>query len=231
MHRHLIYLIAVVLASASLSTGSPAECYDFEDDPGLQVHVNEGGSDQHYFMLPDAIEIMEGARISVRFIVHDYRYSSYGHSTVWGAQDQELEILPSVRINLHYDQQPVPQFSIYSREFAQLGERFPLEVGIWYRVDVVRHGDTATAELHEDPGDLLFTDTLDALWFPFDKFMVCYDYYGGGYCRWDEENAEIDFRSDRGSNYIEGSIDYVCFGDEPTAAAEVTWGGIKAAYR
>jgi hypothetical protein len=140
---------------------------------------------------------------------------------------------PTVRLNLHYTAS-VPEFSIHANGVSS--PRYTLQIGQDYCANLIRSGDMAEVELYEMIGDslgaLVFTYALAADWPTFDRFLVGYDYYAGGYCLWNELECTIDVRSDRSTSYIEYSISSLTMCDVgPSAVEATTWGGIKSLYR
>ncbi len=192
-------------------------CYDFRTDPNLQQYANEDGSISTYLCLPGWVAMPEGGSFATEFFVDAAQAGTPGHSAVMGPRTCEAADFADLRLNLHYDQADGPFFSLSAP--GDLGDRTPLPTG-HYRAVVTRGGNTATVVLTnlDSPGTP-FTDTVDYVWEPFNAFLLCYDYYGGGYCQWDGSEM-VAFKSDRGANFVEGRIDYLCLPEVNTYAID-----------
>jgi hypothetical protein len=192
------------------------QCFDFRTDPDLRHEPNEDGSISTYLCLPGWVAMPDGGSFATEFYVDAAQSGTPGHSSVMGPRTCSLGDLVDLRLNLHYDQLDGPQFSISTP--GSLGQRTPLATG-HYRAVVTRVGNTAAVVLNNLGTLDTFTDTVNYVWEPFNAFLLAYDYYGGGYCNWDGSEM-VAFKSDRGSNFIEGRIDYLCLPPVNTVDAE-----------
>jgi hypothetical protein len=220
----------VLAASAAL-----ADCnwkkYDFTVDPHIQTCL-EGTSVHYWFLLDEPVLVPDGGYISMRYILRGNNYDGLGQSSLAGPIGVGVtNCYPFVRLNWHY-MTSIPQQSICT--LCNGSEpRYNLTVGHEYCANLIHAGSTVRLELYSMPESVLvFTDVQPCDWVMFDRFHLCYDYYGGGYCVWDPANEEIDCRADRSTSYVEYSIKSITVCDVgPTSTDNSSWGSVKALYR
>ncbi len=212
-----------VSAQNYLAYNSDPFCYEFEEDPGILTHVNADGSETHYFQLPDTLiwHVEPGEALAVGFRIDSYQWGGLGHSSVVGPRSVVPEEFAQLRLNLHYDQEDAPEFSISSP--GEYGDRVDLLLGHEYNALVTNlDGYTAALELYDaTTGVVVHSESLAWDWTAFGAFQLAYDYYGGGYCEWDEAGEEVDFLVNRGSTNMNGAINYVCVIEQMSDAPEL----------
>ena len=232
----IVAVILVCLAGAAHAVDDPCwRKYTFCQDLGIEPYVTPENSIHWWFPLDGPTIVPEGGYIAVQFCVTGYAHGSLSHSSLMGPLEMGSgNYYPTVRLNLHFTSAN-PEFSIYANGVS--GLRYTLTVGKCYCANLIRSGSMAEVELYEvlDGGTFvgpIFTDALAADWPTFDRFLLGYDYYGGGYCIWDQPPCMVHLKCDRHTSYIEYDIHSVTLCDiGPTAVEPTTWGGVKSFYR
>ncbi|MDI6739484.1 MAG: hypothetical protein QME74_03875 [Candidatus Edwardsbacteria bacterium] len=226
-------VIAAVFAVFGWMTAAPVSASEqsaassrFCADPMLQVYSGE--SDIWYFILPEGPRtIRDNGMILLVFTVTAAQTGQWGHSSVLGPIPVGAD-WADFRFNLHYDSEAF-QVSIFTNE-GGLGQRYAAQVGTTYQAVFVHQGSQLIFQLY-DGSVAVFEDSLTYSWPTFDRFQVAYDYYGSGYCTWNEPYCRIDFLSNRGTErWLYGAVEDLVF-DYVVPVQPLTWGRVKAAYR